>query len=43
MEKFKKWLVRTFGGMYGIDYLYYVLTFTALIFAIFAVLLHWAF
>lgn len=43
MEKFKQWLIRTFGGMYGIDYLYYVLTFSALIFAILAALLHWVF
>ena len=43
MEKFKQWFIRTFGGMYGIDYLYYVLTFSALIFAILAALLHWVF
>lgn len=43
MDKFRQWLVRTFSGMYGIDYLYYVLTFSALGFALLAVLLHGVF
>lgn len=43
MGKFKQWLYRTFGGMYGIDYLYYVLSTAALIFAFLAAIIHWAF